>query len=82
MAQRYSKINQQVMIYYKIPQLFEKSGKSYRQLAGEIGLAYVTIAKIANARTAKDYDLGSRVIDKLCRYFKCKPEDVLQYRKR
>lgn len=70
------------MIHYQIHKQFKESGKSYRTLAKEIGLAYVTIAKLANARTQSDYEITTYVIDRLCRYFKKQPSDFLAFRRR
>lgn len=68
------------MIYYKIQNLFVKSGKSYRDLAKGIGLSYMTIFKIAHAKSSRDYDIGCRAIDKICKYFKCQPSDLLMFK--
>jgi DNA-binding Xre family transcriptional regulator len=59
----------------------EKSGKSYRTLADDIGLAYATIAKLANAKDQNDYDISAYALDKLCRYFKCDVGDILEYKR-
>lgn len=69
------------MIVYYISDLIRNSGKSYRTLADEIGLAYATIAKLANAKNQNDYDISAYALDKLCKFFKCKVEDVLKYKK-
>lgn len=70
------------MIIYYIPDLIKNSGKSYRTLADEIGLAYATIAKLANANNQNDYDISAYALDKLCKFFKCKVGDILEYKKR
>lgn len=69
------------MIYYKIGKMLKESGKSYRALAKESGLAYMTIVKLIQAKSQDDYDVGAYSIDKLCAFFKCKPEDLIYYKK-
>lgn len=68
------------MIIYRISELIKSSGKSYRTLADETGLAYATIAKLANAKDQNDYDVSAYTLEKLCRYFRCKVSRLLEYR--
>lgn len=70
------------MIYYNISKIFKKSGLSYRKLAEEIGVSYMTIVKLMKAKSCYDYDIGAKTLDKICSYFKCKPTDLLIYKKR
>ncbi len=69
------------MIVYYIPDLIKNSGKSYRTLADEVGLAYATIAKLANAKNQNDYDISAYAMDKLCKYFKCRISDLLEHKR-
>lgn len=60
----------------------EKSGKSLREIAKEIDVSHVTLARLMKARTLDDYNLGAEVVDKLCKYFKCKSiTDILIFKK-
>ncbi len=68
------------MIEYRVGDLIKKSDKSYRTLAGEIGLAYATISKLAHARGPDDYDICASTLDKLCCFFKCGPGDILKHK--
>jgi len=73
-----------IMIEFKLnrlirkKQLDESHGVSNRELARQIGISHVVLFKMRNNRP---YNAGLRVIDKLCKFFKCKVGDVLEYRK-
>lgn len=67
------------MIYYKISELLKSSGKSYRQLAKDTGISYVTISKLANAVTNEDYEVCTGILDKLCAYFKKQPGQLMTF---
>ena len=69
------------MIYYRISELLKKTGKSYRTLVNEIGLSYMTIVKLMHAQSQKEYEIGAYSLDKLCTYLKCKPEDLIYYKR-
>lgn len=60
------------MITYKFRKLFEESGKSLREIAKDVGVSHVTLARLAQAKSSNDYNVGADVLDKLSKYFECK----------
>ena len=69
------------MIKYSIVEHLKGSGKTYRELAKEMGLSYATVSKLFHAKTQADYELTVYALDKICRYFKLQPGELLKYRK-
>lgn len=51
---------------------------SYRKLADEIGVSHVPLWKMIHN---EPYNPSLEMIDKICEFFKCKPGDLLEYRK-
>lgn len=67
------------VIEIKLRELIKKKGYegvSYRKLAKEIGISHLPIWKMANGEA---YNPSLEMLDKLCRFFKCKPGDLLEY---
>ena len=50
-------------------------GVSYRKLAQEIGISHLPLWKMAKGES---YNPSLEMLDKLCRFFKCKPGDLLK----
>lgn len=67
------------MIYYKIGKLIKEDGRSYRELANKIGISYRTFALLAKAKTHADIVISTVILNKLCRFFKCKVNDLIEY---
>ena len=69
------------MIYYKgLKKLFKSSGHSYKELQEILGIHWVTLNRLANAKHCGDYNISLKALDKICAYFKVKPGDILKYR--
>ena len=69
------------VIDIKLRELIKKKGykgASYRKLAKEIGISHLPIWKMANGEA---YNPSLEMLDKLCSFFKCKPGDILEYKK-
>ncbi|MEJ5209550.1 helix-turn-helix transcriptional regulator [Denitratimonas sp. CY0512] len=70
------------MIRFRLPELIaDKAFKERRvvplaEVAQATGVHRATLSKIANQPGA---NIGTDVIDKLCRYFGCQPGDLLTY---
>jgi len=47
------------------------------KLAKEIGISHLPIWKMANGEA---YNPSLEMLDKLCKFFKCKPGDILEYK--
>lgn len=66
------------MFYYRVREAIEKSGKTYRQIAEEAGVDLSTLARVASAKTSRDYNLTLRTLDGLCRVLNCKPDELVK----
>lgn len=69
------------VIEIKLRELIKKKGYegvSYRKLAKEIGISHLPIWKMVNGEA---YNPSLEMLDKLCRFFKCNPGDILEYKK-
>ena len=70
------------MIRFRLPELIaDKAFKERRvvtmaEVAQATSIHRATLSKIANQPGA---NIGTDVIDKLCRYFGCKPGELLMY---
>ena len=70
------------MIRFKLGELIEKrqfaEGRrlTINEIAGATGLNRMTLSKILNL---KGYGTGTETIDKLCGYFECRVEDVMEH---
>jgi putative transcriptional regulator len=70
------------MIRFRLTELIsDKSFKERRvislsEIAEATGVHRATLSKIANHHGA---NIGTDIIDKLCRYFGCQPADLLQF---
>ena len=64
------------MIHYLINDKIKNDPLSYRKLAAKLELSYTTIIKLAHAQTQKDIQISTVIINKLCRHFKCQPNDL------
>lgn len=62
------------MIKLRVDELLKQYGMSVKQLAKEIGYPYGNLNKIINGSTQQ---LTFRVIEKMCRYFSCTPNDII-----
>ena len=69
------------VIRFKLSELLGKRGydtKSYREIAKEAGIDHVSLWKMINGKT---YNPSLDMFDRLCRYLKCQPGDILEYKK-
>ena len=70
------------MIRFKLGEMVEKKqftdGRRYSitEIATATGLSRVTLSKILNQ---KGYGTGTDTIDRLCDFFKCKVEDLMEF---
>jgi len=70
------------MIRFKLGEMIEKKqfaeGRrvTINEVATTTGLNRMTLSKILNQ---KGYSTGTETIDKLCQYFGCRVEDLLEY---
>lgn len=70
------------MIRFRLAELIsDKSFKERRvislsEIAEATGVHRATLSKIANHHGS---NIGTEIIDKLCRYFGCQPADLLTY---
>jgi putative transcriptional regulator len=70
------------MIRFKFGEVMEKKrfadGKrvSITDVASATGLSRVTLSKILNQ---KGYGTGTDTIDRLCQYFSCRVEDLMEH---
>ena len=70
------------MIRFKLGEVMEKKrfadGKrfSITEIAVATGLSRVTLSKILNQ---KGYGTGTETIDRLCQFFGCKVEDLMEH---
>ena len=68
-------------IVFKLREVIEKKGFGeipYRKLAEDIGISHVPLWKMLNG---KPYNPSLEMLDKLCRFFKCQPGDIFQYKR-
>lgn len=54
----------------------ERRVVSLSEIAESTGIHRATLSKMANQPGA---NIGSEIIDKLCRYFACQPGDLMSY---
>ena len=69
------------VIEFKLRELIRKKGfesVSYRKLSKEIGISHLPLWKMVKGES---YNTSLDMLDKLCRFFRCKPGDILEYRK-
>ncbi len=66
------KYNLKVLIAEK--KIRENRNITYREISGETGISKVTLSKIAQRR---GYDTAVSIIEKLCLYFKCTPNELI-----
>lgn len=70
------------MIRFRLKELLADKGFKERrvvtiaEVAGATGIHRITLSKIANNR---GYNSGSENLDRLCKYFGCRLEDLAQY---
>lgn len=70
------------MIRFKLGEVMEKKrfadGKrlSITDIAAATGLSRVTLSKILNQ---KGYGTGTDTIDRLCQFFQCRVEDLMEH---
>jgi DNA-binding Xre family transcriptional regulator len=68
------------MVKLKLSELLKKRGydeNSYRQIAEEIGCDHVSLWKMMSG---KPYNPSLEMIDRLCKFLKCKPGDLFEYK--
>lgn len=66
------------VIEIKLRELIKKKGYegvSYRKLSKEIGISHLPLWKMVNG---EEYNPSLEMLDKLCRFFKCKPGELLE----
>lgn len=68
------------MILYKkrLKELFKASGLSYKQLAKELDLHWVTLIKLANAKDCGKYNISLKSLSTICAYFDIQPSEILE----
>jgi DNA-binding Xre family transcriptional regulator len=70
------------MIRFKLGEMIEKKqfaeGRrvAINEVASSTGLNRMTLSKILNQ---KGYGTGTETIDKLCQYFNCEVQDLMEY---
>lgn len=70
------------MIRFKLGEMIEKKqfaeGRrvTINEIATATGLNRMTLSKILNS---KGYGTGTETIDKLCQYFNCRVEDLMEH---
>lgn len=64
------------MIKVKLQQLLDKEERSLNWVATKTNIAYTTLHKFnSNKTTSVSYN----VLEQLCKLFKCKIEDIIEY---
>jgi len=74
-------MNLNMVVSLRLNELIEKRGYGnlpYRRLAKEMGISHVPLWKMLNG---KPYNPSLEMLDKLCRFFKCRVDDILRYSK-
>jgi len=65
------------MIEFKLDDLIWK----YRTTAEEVKKATgISSATLSNIRTGKNKNISINTLNQLCRYFKCKVSDIIEYK--
>lgn len=70
------------MIRYKLAEQIEKlqfdrgSRVTIQEIAAETSINRMTLSKILNQR---GYSTGTDTLDKLCAFFRCKVEDLIEF---
>jgi putative transcriptional regulator len=52
----------------------ENRNITYREISGHTGISKVTLSKIAQS---KGYDTAVSIVEKLCLFFKCTPNELI-----
>lgn len=63
-----------MIVYYKLNELLEKNNMKRADLQKELKIAPATIAHFA-----KNEYVALSVIDRICTYFKCQPNDIMEW---
>lgn len=63
-----------MIVYYKLNELLEKNNMKRVDLQRELKIAPATIAHFA-----KNEYVALSVIDRICTYFKCQPNDIMEW---
>lgn len=63
-----------MIVYYKLNELLEKNDMKRADLQRELKIAPATIAHFA-----KNEYVALSVIDRICTYFKCQPNDIMEW---
>jgi DNA-binding Xre family transcriptional regulator len=69
------------VIEFKLNELLKKKGLedwSYRKLAKAIGISHLPVWKMLNG---EKYNPSLDMLDKLCKFFKCEPGDLLRFKR-
>ncbi len=74
------------VVKLKLREIIKKRGHEgvpYRDLAKKLGISHVALWKMLNQdeRQKKAYTPSLAMLDKLCTFFKCKPGDLLEYKR-
>lgn len=70
------------MIRFRLTELIsdkafkERRVVSLSEVAESTGIHRATLSKVTNQPGA---NVGTEIVDKLCRYFRCQPGDLMQY---
>lgn len=63
-----------MIVYYKLNELLEKNNMKRADLQRKLKIAPATIAHFA-----KNEYVALSVIDRICTYFKCQPNDIMEW---
>lgn len=70
-----------MVVKLKLAEIVKQRGydkMSYRDLAKEMGLSHVPLWKMLNG---EPYNPSLAMLDKICRFLKCEPGDLLERKK-
>lgn len=70
------------MFYYHFKNAIQRSGLTYRAVASGASIDLSTLVRLSQAKTSEDYNLSLRSLDSLCQFMKCRPEDIITYKKK
>jgi len=73
-------VGNKLMIKYNLKTLIaekklrENRNITYREISGQTGISKVTLSKIAKRR---GYDTAVSIVERLCLYFQCTPNELI-----
>lgn len=69
-----------MVVKLKLAEIVKQQGHdkaSYRGLAKEMGISHVPLWKMLNG---EPYNPSLAMLDKICKFLKCKPGDILEHK--